>query len=124
MRTLPALIVLMFVVHPAFAANSAENKLVAFGFAAGKTCSTYVKQVVRDDRKDVITLSGKDYHSDRNMYTQWVAGFLSGYSAGIQKGYPEDLNVYYLMLKIETYCQNNPQALFSLAANKAIQELQ
>lgn len=123
MKTLLTLLFILFVSNTAFAANKSENKLIAFGFVAGKTCSQYIKHSIKSDEKDILTLNGKNYYSDHSMYTQWVAGFLSGFSAGIQKPYPESLNIYYLMLRIDEYCERNPHDYFSHAVNKTILEI-
>lgn len=123
MKTLLTLLFFLFVSTTALAANKPENKLIAFGFVAEKTCSQYIKLSVKTDENDMLTLNGNNYYSDKSLYTQWVAGFLSGFSAGIQKPYPESLNIYYLMLRIEDYCERNPDDYFSHAVNKTILEI-
>lgn len=124
MKTLLAIVFFLLVSNTVFAAKKSGNKHLAFGFVAGKTCSRYIKDIVKSNRKDVLTLNGQDYYSEHSMYTQWVAGFLSGYGLGVQKAYSKNLNIYYLMLRIEGYCEKNPRAYFSFAANKTILEIE
>ena len=123
MKSFLVLVLSLLVSNAVFAENQTEKKLVAFGFVAGKTCSQYLQEAVRSTEKDMLKLGGKYYYSDTSMYTQWVAGFLTGYSAGIRKGYPADLNIYNIMLKIEEQCEKHPNNYFSRAVNKAVMEI-
>ena len=123
MRVLLAVVFSLFLSTTVVAANKSENRIIAFGIVALKTCSQYLKDTVRYADPEVVKLSGRDYYSEHSVYTQWVAGFVSGYSAGTRKAYPEDLNLYDLMQKIEGYCDKNPHDYFSYAASKAVMEI-
>jgi hypothetical protein len=121
-----AILLIVFLTFSVASAQGKEEMVAIHGYGKGITssCAEFVRQTDEKDTNKAWRRGDVLYYPENELYVQWVGGFLTGLSYGMDGRFSTgDQNVNDLVTWIRKYCDRHPLAKFMEAMAALIKEI-